>query len=199
MREGRWQTGLGVDLFGKTLGVAGLGRIGSRIAAFGKFLGMRVIAWGPTLDEERAQAAGVRRVSLEELFGESDVVSIHLRLSERTRGVIGARQLSLMKPEALLINTARGALLDERALLEALEKKRIGGAALDVYEVEPLPADHPLRSCDNAVLSPHMGFVTRDAYRLFFTQALESIEEYLQGRVPRRALNPQAMARRGSS
>ncbi len=198
MRQGGWQTGLGVGLSGKTLGIAGLGRIGSRIAAFGKFLGMRVIAWGPTLDDDRAAASGARRVSLDDLFRESDVVSIHLRLSERTRHIIKAEQLSLMKPTAYLINTARGALVDEEALIAALMEKRIAGAALDVYEVEPLPEKHPLRSCENAVLSPHMGFVTREAYHLFFSQAVDAIDLYLQRKVPPRALNPHAIARRAT-
>ena len=198
MRQGGWQAGIGVELSGKTLGIVGLGRIGSRIAAFGKFLGMRVLAWGPTLDDDRAAAAGARRVSLDDLFRESDIVSIHLRLSERTRHIIKAEQLSLMKPTAFLINTARGALVDEEALIAALAEKRIAGAALDVYEVEPLPEKHPLRSCENAVLSPHMGFVTREAYHLFFSQAVDAIDQYLQGKVPSRALNPHAIARRAT-
>lgn len=199
MRQGGWQTGLGVELSGKTLGIVGLGRIGSRIAAFGKFLGMRVLGWGPTLDDERAAAAGARRVSLDDLFRESDVVSIHLRLSERTRHIIKAEQLSLMKPTAYLINTARGPLVDQEALVAALHENRLAGAALDVYEVEPLPEKHPLRSCENAVLSPHMGFVTRDAYHHFFSQAVEAIDNYLQGKVPPRALNPQVIGRRGTA
>jgi len=196
MREGGWQTGLAVELSGKTLGIAGLGRIGTRIAAFGKFLGMRVLAWGPTLDEERAGACGAHRVSLDELFRESDIVSVHLRLSDRTRHIITSRQLSLMKPTAYLINTARGPLIEEAALVAALKENRIAGAALDVYDVEPLPKEHPLRSCESALLSPHMGFVTRDAYQLFFRQAVEAIDQYLRGMVPRRALNPSAIAGR---
>jgi len=166
------------------------------VAAFGKFLGMRVLAWGPTLDEKRAAAAGARRVPLDELFRESDVVSVHLRLSERTRGIIGADQLSSMKRSAYFVNSARGALVDEEALLAALRENRIAGAALDVYEVEPLPTGHPFRSCENVVLSPHMGFVTREAYHLFFRQAVEAIDTYLQGKVPARALNPQVIAQR---
>ncbi len=198
MREGRWQTGLAVELSGKTLGIVGLGRIGSRIASFGKFLGMRVLAWGPTLDDERAAAAGARRVSLDDLFRESDVVSVHLRLSDETRGIIQAQQLSLMKPAAYFINTARGALVDEKALIATLQENRIAGAALDVYELEPLPERHPLRSCGNAVLSPHMGFVTREAYHLFFSQAVEAIDNYLQGKIPPRALNPEVIAHRAA-
>ncbi len=195
MRRGTWQTGLGTDLAGKTLGIVGLGRIGTRIAAFGRFLDMRVIAWGPSLDDGRAAAAGAIRVSLEDLFGESDVVSIHLRLSERTTGIVGARYLSLMKPTAYFINTARGALVDEAALIDALREHRIAGAALDVFSVEPLPAGHPFLSLNNVVLSPHMGFVTREAYDLFFRQVVENISCYLDGKVPTRALNPGVMTR----
>jgi phosphoglycerate dehydrogenase-like enzyme len=198
MRQGRWQTGVAVELSGKTLGIVGLGRIGSRIAAFGKFLGMRVLSWGPTLNDERAAAVGVHRVSLNDLFRESDVVSIHLRLSDRTRHVIAAEQLSLMKPSAYLINTARGPLVDEKALVAALQQNRIAGAALDVYDLEPLPEKHPLRSCENAVLSPHMGFVTREAYHLFFRQVVEEIDSYLEGRMPARLLNPKVIPRRAT-
>ncbi len=196
LRQGQWQLGLGVELSEKTLGILGLGRIGTRIAAFGKFLGMRVIAWGPTLTDERAAAAGATCVSLDDLFRESDIVSIHLRLSERTRGIVAAHQLSLMKTTAYLINTARGPLVDEAALIDALREHRIAGAALDVYDVEPLPPNHPFLSLENVVLSPHMGYVTHEAYRLFFGQVVETIESYLKGRVPSRALNPEAMARR---
>jgi phosphoglycerate dehydrogenase-like enzyme len=196
MRQGLWQTGLATELSGKILGIAGLGRIGTRIAAFGRFLGMRVLAWGPTLDDDRAAAAGAGRVSLDDLFRESDVVSIHLRLSQRTRGIIEARHLSSMKPTAWLVNTARGGLLDEAALTAVLRERRIAGAALDVYEIEPLPPNHPLLSLDNVVLSPHMGFVTQEAYQLFFGQAAESIESHLEGKVPPRTLNPEVLARR---
>ena len=196
MRQGGWQTGLAVELSGKTLGIVGLGRIGSRVAAFGKLLGMRVLAWGPTLDDERAAASGARRVPMEALFRESDVVTIHLRLSERTRGIVGAEQLSWMKRSAYFVNTARGALVDEPALLAALRENRLAGAALDVYQTEPLPPAHPLRSCENVILSPHMGFVTWEAYHLFFKQAVEAIDAHLQGKIPARALNPGAIAHR---
>lgn len=196
MREGRWQTGIGVELSGKTLGILGLGRIGSRIAAFGKFLGMRVLAWGPTLTEERAAASGVTCVALDTLFRESDVVSLHLRLSERTRGLVTARHLSLMKPTAYLINTARGPLVEEAALVAALRGRRIAGAGLDVFDVEPLPANHPFLTLENVVLSPHKGYVTQEAYHVFFRQVVESIEGYLDGNLPLRALNPEARERR---
>ena len=140
MRAGRWQTGIGFDLAGKTLGVVGLGRIGAPIAAFGKSLGMRVLAWSSNLTEEKAAAAGATYAPLENLLSESDVVTLHLRLSERTKGIITAHHLSLMKPKACLVNTARGQLLDEGALVQALRENRIQGAALDVYHTEPLPA-----------------------------------------------------------
>jgi len=198
LRAGRWQTSIGVDLAGKTLGVVGLGRIGGRVAAFGRFLGMRVLAWGPTLTPERAAAGGAEYVSLERLMTESDVVTLHTRLSDLTRGMISARHLALMKPSAYLINTARGPLVEEAALLEALQLRRIAGAALDVYDVEPLPAGHPLLALDNVVLTPHIGYVTREAYDAFFSQVVENVETYLDGKVPPRALNPEALERRAA-
>ena len=195
MREGRWQTGLGVELAGKTLGILGLGRIGNRIAAFGKFLSMRVLAWGPTLTDERAAASGAMRVPLETLFRESDVISLHLRLSDQTRGLVTAEQFCLMKPTAYLINTARGPLVDEAALIAALHEHRIAGAALDVFDIEPVPRDHPFLALENVVVSPHMGYVTNEAYHHFFRQVVESIEHHLDGRLPPRTLNPEAMGR----
>jgi phosphoglycerate dehydrogenase-like enzyme len=195
MRTGHWQTGLGVELAGKTLGIVGLGRIGTRVAAFAQVLGMRVLAAGPTLTDERASAAGGTRVSLDELFRDSDVVSLHLRLVERTRGIVAARHLALMKPTAFLVNTARGALVDEAALVAALRDRRIAGAALDVFDIEPLPENHAFRSLDNVLLSPHMGYVTEEAFRLFFDQAAENVERYLDGALPNRTLNPEVMSR----
>ncbi len=198
MREGRWQSRIGVELSGKTLGILGLGRIGGRIAAFGKLLGMRVLAWGPTLTEERAVASGVAYVPLDMLFRESDVVSLHLRLSERTRGLVTAQLLSSMKPSAFLINTARGPLVDEAALVAALRERRIAGAGVDVYDVEPLPTNHPLLLLENVVLSPHKGYVTQEGYHTFFRQVVENIESYLDGNQPPRTLNPEARGRRTS-
>jgi phosphoglycerate dehydrogenase-like enzyme len=195
LREGRWQTSVGVELRGKTLGILGLGRIGSRIAAFGTLLGMRVLAWGPTLTDERAAAGGATRVSLDQLFRESDVVSVHLRLSETSRGLVTADRLGLMKPTAFLINTARGPIVDEAALLTALGARRIAGAGLDVYDVEPLPPDHPLLRLDNVVLSPHLGYVTVETYRIFFQQVVENIAAHLDGRTPPRCINPEAVRR----
>lgn len=196
LREGRWQTTVGVELAGKTLGVIGLGRIGGRIAAFGTFLGMEVLAWGPTLTAERAAAGGARFVTLEALLRESDVVSIHTRLSEKTRGLIDAHHLAMMKPTAFLVNTARGPIVDEAALVAALRAKRIAGAALDVFDEEPLPPTHPLVALDNVVLTPHLGYVTHEAYDVFFGQAVEAIASYLDGETPPRALNPDALQRR---
>jgi phosphoglycerate dehydrogenase-like enzyme len=191
LREGRWQTSVGVDLAGKTLGVVGLGRIGSRIASFGRFLGMRVLAWGPTLTAERAAAAGAAYVDLDTLLRESDVVTLHTRLSELTRGLIGAERLALMKPTAYLINTARGPIVDEAALVAALRAGRLAGAALDVFDREPLPPGHPLTTLDNVVLTPHIGYVTREAYEIFFSEVVENILAWLEGKVPARALNPE--------
>jgi phosphoglycerate dehydrogenase-like enzyme len=184
VREGRWQTGLGVDLAGKTLGVVGLGKIGSRIAAFGAFLGMRVLASGITLTAERAAQAGAVMVDLDTLMRDSDVVSLHLRLSDRTRGLVTARHLALMKPTAYLVNTARGPLVDEAALVAALRERRIAGAALDVYDVEPLPKSHPLLGLDTVVLTPHVGFVTREGYDVFFSGVVDNIEAALVGKSP---------------
>jgi phosphoglycerate dehydrogenase-like enzyme len=196
LRSGRWQTGLGVELKGKTLGILGLGRIGSRIAAFGQFLGMRILAWGPTLNDERAAASGVTRASLEQLFRESDVVSVHLRLSDVSRRLVTADFLRLMKPTAYLINTARGPIVDEAALCAVLAERRIAGAGLDVYDVEPIPANHPFLGLDNVVLTPHLGYVTQETYRIFFRQVVENISAYLDGRIPPRCLNPEAAGRR---
>jgi phosphoglycerate dehydrogenase-like enzyme len=193
MRMGLWQMSVGFELSGKTLGILGLGRIGKRIAAFGNFLGMKVLAWSSNLTQEKASPAGATCVPIDDLFHRSDVVTLHLRLSERTSGIITKHHIALMKSTAWFVNTARGHLLDEAALVAALRECRIGGAALDVYQEEPLPVDHPLRSLENVVLSPHMGSVTSDAYDLFFSQAVENIAAYLDGRVPAGAVNPHVL------
>jgi phosphoglycerate dehydrogenase-like enzyme len=191
MRAGKWQTPpLGVDMAGKTLGIIGLGKIGGKMAAFGRLLGMRVLATGITLTDERAAAAGVTRTDLETLVRESDVVSVHLRLSDTSRGLITARHLALMKRTAFLVNTARGPIVDEAALLDALRGRRIAGAALDVFDVEPLPAGHPLLALDNVVLTPHLGFVTAEGYAVFFGQAVEAILAFLDGKTPPRVVAP---------
>jgi phosphoglycerate dehydrogenase-like enzyme len=198
MHQGLWQTGIGFDLSGKVLGIVGLGRIGTRIAAFGNHVGMRVLAWSANLTEQKAAAAGATYAELDDLLRQSDIVTLHLRLSERTNRIITARHISLMKPNASFVNTARGQLVDEAALVEALRAKSIRGAALDVFEAEPLPADHPLRSLENVILTPHMGYVTEDSYDQFFRQAVDNIESYLDGRVPAGAMNPQVLADRVS-
>jgi phosphoglycerate dehydrogenase-like enzyme len=175
---------------GKTLGVVGLGKIGGKMAAFGRLLGMRVLAAGITLTDERAAAAGATRVDLDTLLRESDVVTLHLRLSDTSRGLITARRLALMKPTAFLVNTARGPIVEADALLDALRRRRIAGAALDVFDVEPLPVGHPLLSLDNVVLTPHLGFVTAEGYAVFFGQAVEAIVAFLDGKTPPRAVAP---------
>lgn len=185
MRGGDWQTVLGGDLAGRRLGIVGLGRYGTLVADVGRAFGMDVVAWSPNLTAARCEEVGVGLATKEELFATSDVVSVHLVLSERTRGVVGARELRAMKPSAFLVNTSRGPLVDERALVRALEEGRIAGAGLDVFDVEPLPVDHPLRRLENVVLTPHMGYVTRATYEVFYGDAVEDIVAYLDGRVVR--------------
>lgn len=182
MREGRWQTTLGFDLNGRTLGLLGLGNLGGHAARIGRAFGMQVIAWSENLTEARAAECGARRVSREALFREADVVSIHTLLSKRTRGLVGAGDLALMKPTALLINTSRGPIVQEDALLEALRSSRIAGYGGDVYEVEPLPAEHPLRREPRALLTPHIGYVTEETYKVFYGQMVAAIEAWLAGK-----------------
>ncbi|MER7113802.1 D-2-hydroxyacid dehydrogenase family protein [Saccharomonospora azurea] len=181
MREGGWQTTLGTGLRGRTLGLLGLGRLGSQVARVGQAFGMRTIAWSQNLTADRAAEHDVTAVSKDELFASSDVLSVHLVLSKRTRGLVGAKELAAMKSTALLVNTSRAPIVDTDALLEALRQDTIGGAALDVYDVEPLPADHPLRSMPNVVLTPHIGFVTRDTYEVFYRDAVEDIAAFRRG------------------
>jgi phosphoglycerate dehydrogenase-like enzyme len=181
LRAGRWQTSLGLGLSGKTLGLLGLGRLGEQVARVGRALDMRVIAWSQNLTAERAAQASAEWVSRETLFRESDVLSIHLVLSERSRALVGEAELGMMKSSAFLINTSRGPIVDEAALIAALERKTIAGAGLDVFDCEPLPAGHPLLRLDNTVLTPHLGYVTRETYDIFYQQALEDIFGYLRG------------------
>lgn len=182
LRAGGWQHTIGPELSGRQLGVVGLGRQGSKVAAFGKAFDMEVLAWSQNLAPEHARDHGVEPVSKDELLARSDVVTLHLRLSDRTRGIISSPDLDRMKPTAYLVNTSRGPLVDENALLGALRSGSIAGAALDVYDVEPLPVDHPLRSAPNTVLTPHIGYVSQASYEIFFTQAVEDIAAYLAGR-----------------
>ncbi|MDT4855888.1 Hydroxypyruvate reductase [compost metagenome] len=181
LREGRWQSTVGFELAGKTLGVLGLGKIGRRVAAYGQAFGMDVIAWSPNLTDEAAAEAGVRKVSKEALFRDSDVVSVHLRLSERSRGVVGEQELRLLGPRGVLVNTSRGPLVDEDSLVRALNEGWIGGAALDVYDLEPLPAGHRLLSAPRTVLTPHLGYVTEQSYREFYGGAFEDVQAWLRG------------------
>ncbi|PPG08119.1 hydroxyacid dehydrogenase [Rathayibacter sp. AY2B7] len=181
VREGGWQRTIGGDLAGRRLGLLGLGAIGSRVARVGAAFGMDVVAWSPHLDTERAVAAGAAAVSKEELLATSDVVSLHARLTPGSRGMIGEDELAGMKPTALLVNTARSALVDGPALLDALHRGALGGAALDVHDEEPLPSDSPWRSAPRTVLSPHLGYVTEDTYRRFFADSLECIRAWASG------------------
>lgn len=188
MHAGGWQAGVSDGMRDRTLGLLGLGRLGARVARVGLAFGMDVIAWSQNLTSARAADCGVRRVGKEALFAESDVLSIHVVLGERSRGLVGAGELALMKPTAYLVNTSRGPIVDEAALIEALERGTIRGAALDVFDVEPLPEDHPLRRLDMVVLTGHTGYVMRDNYALAYGDAVEDIRAWLRGE-PVRVLN----------
>jgi phosphoglycerate dehydrogenase-like enzyme len=195
MRDGGWQSSAGMTLSGKTLGLLGLGRVGSRMAEYARVFDMDVIAWSQNLTEESAADVGARRVDKAALFECSDVVSIHLVLSERTRGLVGEAELALMKPSAYLINTSRGPIVDEASLVAALEAGRIAGAGLDVYDIEPLPKDHRLRLLSNVTLSPHLGYVTREMLGAFYSDTVESVVAWLDG-APIRIVNHEVMRRR---
>ncbi len=186
---GYWQTTLGIDFYGKTLGIIGLGKLGARVARIGNALDMKVIAWSQNLTAERAKEAGATLVSKEELLRNSDFVTVHQLLSPRTRGLIGAAELALMKPTAFFINTSRGPIADEKAIEAALRARKIAGAAIDVFDVEPLPLDHPFRKLDNILITPHLGYVTQDNYRRFYTQMIEDIRAWLDGK-PIRVIQP---------
>ncbi|WP_344682344.1 D-2-hydroxyacid dehydrogenase family protein [Saccharopolyspora taberi] len=188
IREGGWQRTVGVELSGRTLGVLGLGRLGAQVAEAGRLFGMDVIAWSQNLTDEAARAAGARRVDKRTLFAESDVLTIHSVLSERTRGLVGAEELALMRPTAYLINTSRGPIVDEPALRAALHEGRIAGAGIDVFEREPLPVDDPWRSVPRTVLTPHIGYVTVGTYEVFYRETVEAIGGFLGG-APVRVLN----------
>jgi phosphoglycerate dehydrogenase-like enzyme len=179
---GAWQTTVGFDLDGRTLGVIGLGNLGAKVAKICSAIGMKVIAWSENLTDDRARELGCQRVGKDELLQRADVVSIHSVLSPRTRGLIGARELALMKPTAILINTSRGPIVQEAALLAALREKRIAGYGADTFDVEPLPPDHPLRSQARALLTPHLGYVTEETYRAFYPGMVAAIEAWLAGK-----------------
>ena len=181
-RRGGWQQGIGVGLAGKTLGVLGLGRVGGAVAEVGALFGMKVITWSPNMTPERAAERGATAVSKDELLRRSDVLTIHLVLSPKTRGLLGADELALMKPASLLVNTSRGGLVDEAALVAALTSRRIGMAALDVFDTEPLPADHPLRSLENVLGTPHIGYVADDLYRTFYGDTVRAVDAWIAQR-----------------
>jgi phosphoglycerate dehydrogenase-like enzyme len=183
-----WQTTIGLDLESMTLALLGLGRLGTRVAEIGRAFQMNIIAWSQNLTAERCREAGAEHVHRDDLFRRADFLSIHLQLSERTRGLVGSRELALMKPTAFLINTSRGPIVEETALLAALREKRIAGAGLDVFDIEPLPIDHPFRTLDNVVLTPHLGYVTEQNYRTFFAGIVEDIRAFLDGK-PARTLS----------
>ena len=194
-RAGDWQRSIGIGLEGKTLGLIGLGNIGSQMAEVARAFHMNILAWSQNLTQERAEANGATFVTLSELLERSDIASIHTRLSDRTRGLLGARELALMKRTAYLINTSRGPIVDEGALLDVLRSGSIAGAGLDVFDEEPLPSDHPLLSMDNVLLTPHMGYVTQETYVNFYGQTLENVRSYIEGN-PQRVMNPDVMANR---
>jgi D-3-phosphoglycerate dehydrogenase len=177
-----WQTTIGRDLEGLTLGILGLGKLGQRSAAVGRAFGMKTIAWSQNLTEEKAKAAGADYVSKDDLFRNADFVTIHLVLSDRSRGLVGAKELGLMKKSAYLINTSRGPIVDEKALIAVLNSKSIAGAGLDVFDVEPLPLDHPFRKMNNVVITPHLGYVSEQNYRKYFPDIVEDIRAWLDGK-----------------
>jgi phosphoglycerate dehydrogenase-like enzyme len=184
-----WQVTIGQDLEGLTLGVLGLGKLGQRVANIAKALGMKVIAWSQNLTPEKAKEAGADYVSKEDLFSKADIITIHVVLSDRSRGLVGAKELGLMKKTAYLVNTSRGPIVDEKALLAVLSAKGIAGAGLDVYDVEPLPLDHPIRKMDNVVTTPHLGYVSEQNYRKFYGDVVEDIRAWLDGK-PVRVIEP---------
>jgi phosphoglycerate dehydrogenase-like enzyme len=190
VEEGGWQVGLGRDLKAATLGIVGLGRLGSLVAGYGRAFGMEVIAWSQNLTDERAAEAGARRVEKVALFAEADFVTVHLKLSERTRGIVGAAEIGRMKRDAYLVNTSRGPIVDTGVLVAAVKEGRIAGAALDVFDEEPLAPDDPLRRLPNLLLTPHIGYVTRENYRTFYRETVEAIVAWLDGK-PVRAINPE--------
>ena len=177
-----WQTTIGLDLEGMTLGILGLGKLGARTAGIAKAFGMKVIAWSQNLTVEKCRDAGVDYVAKDDLFRQSDFITIHVVLSGRTRGLIGAAELALMKPTAFLINTSRGPIVDEAALITALRQRKIAGAGLDVFDVEPLPLDHPFRKMENVVITPHLGYVSEQNYRRYFADVVKDIQDFLDGK-----------------
>jgi phosphoglycerate dehydrogenase-like enzyme len=183
-----WQKFIGIEIEGRTLGVVGLGKLGAKVSGLAKAFGMNVIAWSPNLTAERCKEVGVGYASKEELFATADLITIHVVLSERSRGLVGATDLARMKPTSYLVNTARGPIVDEAALLETLKARKIAGAAVDVFSVEPLPVDHPFRKLDNLVLTPHLGYTTEEGFRAHYNQMVEGIDAWIKGGEPPRRL-----------
>lgn len=181
MREGSWITTLGTDLAGSTLGIVGLGRLGAMVAKVGNAFGMEVIAWSQNLTDEQAAGAGAKRVSKEDLFRQSDFITVHYKLSERSTGLVGAGELAMMKSTAYIVNTSRGLIIDNDALIAALKAGQIGGAGLDVYNDEPLAKDHPIRSCPRTVLTPHLGYVSKATYEQFYGETVEDLAAWFAG------------------
>jgi D-3-phosphoglycerate dehydrogenase len=177
----QWQVTLGPDIEGRTLGIVGLGKLGSRVAGIAKAFGMNVIAWSQNLTPEKCREAGVGYATREELFRDADIVTIHMVLSERSRGLVAATEFALMKPMAYIVNTSRGPIIEEKALIAALEERRIAGAGLDVFDIEPLPLDHPFRRMDNVVITPHLGYVSEQNYRTYFPDIVEDIRAFIAG------------------
>jgi phosphoglycerate dehydrogenase-like enzyme len=177
---------VGIEIEGKTLGIVGLGKLGSKVAKMAQAFGMNVIAWSPNLTPEKCEEAGVGYASKEELFATADIVTVHVVLSQRSRGLVGASDLARMKPTSYLVNTARGPIVDEIALLETLQQRKIAGAAIDVFSVEPLPVNHPFRKLDNIVLTPHLGYVTAESFRNHYSQMVEGIDAWFKGEALRR-------------
>lgn len=194
-RRGEWPSITGTELNGKTLGILGFGTIGVQVASIAPAFGIKVIAWGPTLTPERADAGGAVYLPLADLLRQADILSIHLRLTKETRGILGAAEIAQMKPSAILVNTARAAVTDEAALVKALQEKRIAGAGLDVFMEEPLPKDSPLLSLDNVVISPHTGWTTADVFDRFVTKAVDNVENYLASN-PTEMFNPEVWQHR---
>jgi phosphoglycerate dehydrogenase-like enzyme len=179
VRSGGWQQTVGVDLRGKTLGVLGLGNVGSEVARIGSAFGMKLIAWSQNMTPEAAKAAGAILVSKDQLFERADILTIHLVLSSRTRGLVGAADLKKMKPTAWLVNASRGPIVEEQALITALQNKRIAGAAIDVFDIEPLPQSHPFRTLDNVLATPHIGYVSQGLYKTFYEDTVSNIRKWL--------------------
>ena len=191
VREGRWQQTIGVSMERKTLGLVGLGNLGGLVAKVARAFGMNVIAWSRNLTPERAEEHGATAVTKDELFQRADFIDVHVPLTDESTGLVGARELALMKPTAYIVNTSRGPVVDERALAEALREHRIAGAGVDVFDIEPLPADHPFLALDNIIMTPHLGFVTRESHALFYRDAVENIAAFIAGS-PVRVAQPRA-------